>query len=159
MRQVVEARAGRHRGCRPPTAHGYFSLAANAEYAAALIGEMPFFVEVNPRLPRTFGEQSVARQPDLVGFCEADYAAGRAAGAPAGDRDRAIAALVAERIPDGATLQAGIGAVPDCVLGLLGDHQRAGRAHRVARRRRRSTWSRAAWSPAPRKAHPPQQDR
>ena len=33
---------------------------------------------------------------------------------------------MAERIPDGATLQAGIGAVPDCVLGLLGDHKELG---------------------------------
>lgn len=42
------------------------------------------------------------------------------------DVDRAIAALVAERIPDGATLQIGIGAVPGLVAGLLGDHRDLG---------------------------------
>src|SRR5262249_40668311 len=40
--------------------------------------------------------------------------------------DRAIAGFVAERIPDGATLQIGIGAVPDAVAGLLADHRDLG---------------------------------
>ena len=124
MRQVVKP-ALVITAVSPPDRHGYFSLAANAEYAAALIGEVPFFVEVNPRLPRTFGGNQL-HASDLVGFCEADYAPAELPAHPMGDRDRAIAALVAERIPDGATLQAGIGAVPDCVLGLLGDHKELG---------------------------------
>ncbi|HYI36458.1 MAG TPA: acetyl-CoA hydrolase/transferase C-terminal domain-containing protein [Thermoleophilaceae bacterium] len=109
----------------PPDRHGYFSLAANAEYSAALIGEVPFFVEVNPRLPRTFGGNQL-HVSDVVGYCEADYAPAELPAHPLGRRDRAIAELVAERIPDGSTLQAGIGAVPDCVLGLLGDHKELG---------------------------------
>ena len=40
--------------------------------------------------------------------------------------DRTIAGLVAERIEDGATLQAGIGSVPDAVLALLADHRDLG---------------------------------
>jgi acyl-CoA hydrolase len=35
-----------------PDRHGYFSLGANAEYTASFIGEVPFFVEVNPRVAR-----------------------------------------------------------------------------------------------------------
>lgn len=42
------------------------------------------------------------------------------------ETDRRIAEFVAERIPDGATLQAGIGAIPDEVLSLLGDHSNLG---------------------------------
>jgi len=42
------------------------------------------------------------------------------------ERDRQIASLVAERIPDGATLQAGIGAAPDLVLGMLKEHHELG---------------------------------
>ena len=80
---------------------------ANAEYAAALIGEVPFFVEVNPRLPRTFGGNQL-HVSDLVGFCERRHAGLVPLPAhPMGDRDRPIAGLVAERIPNGATLQAG----------------------------------------------------
>ena len=47
----------------PPDRHGYFSLGRHAEYVAAFIGEVPFFVEVNPQMPRTFGEQPAPRQP------------------------------------------------------------------------------------------------
>ena len=42
------------------------------------------------------------------------------------EKDRAIAALVAERIPDGATIQAGIGGMPNALLAMLGDHRELG---------------------------------
>jgi acyl-CoA hydrolase len=45
---------------------------------------------------------------------------------PVRDADRRIAEYVAERIPDGATLQAGIGSIPNEVLGLLRDHRDLG---------------------------------
>ena len=38
----------------PPDRHGYFSLGTNAAYVAALIGRVPFFLEVHERMPRTF---------------------------------------------------------------------------------------------------------
>ena len=44
----------------------------------------------------------------------------------ASERDQQIAALVAERIGDGATLQAGIGAAPNLVLGMLIEHRELG---------------------------------
>src|ERR671921_2781371 len=109
----------------PPDRHGYFSLGTHADYAAALIGEAPFFVEVNHRMPRTFGENQV-HLSQVVGWCEADYPLTELPHRPARDIDRQIAEFVAERIPDGATLQAGIGAIPDEVLGLLGDHKDLG---------------------------------
>jgi acyl-CoA hydrolase len=109
----------------PPDRHGYFSLGANAEYSASFIGEVPFFVEINPRVPRTFGGNQL-HISDIVGCCEADTPMVELPPAIAGERDQRIAALVAERIGDGATLQAGIGAAPDLVLGMLGDHRELG---------------------------------
>jgi acyl-CoA hydrolase len=109
----------------PPDEHGYFSLGCHAEYVAPMIGELPFFVEVNPRMPRTFGENQV-HVSQIVGWCEADYPLIELPPRPAREVDRRIAELVAERIPDGATIQAGIGAVPDQVLALLGDHRDLG---------------------------------
>ena len=109
----------------PPDSHGYFSLGTHADYAAALIGEAPFFVEVNHRMPRTFGENQV-HLSQVVGWCEADYPLTELLSRPARDTDRRIAEYVAERIPDGATLQAGIGAIPNEVLGMLGDHKELG---------------------------------
>jgi acyl-CoA hydrolase len=109
----------------PPDAHGYFSLGCHAEYVAAMIGEMPFFVEVNAQMPRTFGENQL-HVSQVLGWCEADYPLVELPPRPPRDTDRRIAELVAERIPDGATIQAGIGAVPDQVLSLLGDHRHLG---------------------------------
>jgi acyl-CoA hydrolase len=56
----------------PPDRHGYFSLDCHAEYTASMIGEVPFFVEVNGRVPRTFGENQL-HASEVVGWCEADY--------------------------------------------------------------------------------------
>ncbi len=56
----------------PPDRHGYFSLGPHAEYVAPLIGEVPFFLEANPQLPRTFGENQV-HVSQIAGWCEADY--------------------------------------------------------------------------------------
>jgi acyl-CoA hydrolase len=108
-----------------PDRHGYFSLGCHAEYVAAMIGEVPFFVEVNRRMPRTFGENQL-HVSEVLGWCEADYPLVELPEHETHEADRAIAELVAERIPDGATLQVGIGAIPDHVLGLLRDHQHLG---------------------------------
>lgn len=109
----------------PPDRHGYFSLGCHAEYTAAMIGEVPFFVEVNRRMPRTFGENQL-HVSDVVGWCEAEYDLVELPARPARDADRRIAELVAERVPDGATIQAGIGTIPNLVLGMLSDRRDLG---------------------------------
>jgi acyl-CoA hydrolase len=109
----------------PPDRHGYFSLGTHADYAAALIGEVPYFVEVNHRMPRTYGENQI-HVSQIVGWCEADYPLSELPARTPREADREIAGYVAERIPDGATLQAGIGSIPNEVLGLLRDHKDLG---------------------------------
>jgi acyl-CoA hydrolase len=109
----------------PPDRHGYFSLGCHGEYSAAMIGEVPFFVEVNRNVPRTFGENQI-HVGDIVGWCEADYPLIELPDSEPSAADRRIAELVAERIPDGATIQAGIGSVPDQVLKLLRGHRHLG---------------------------------
>jgi acyl-CoA hydrolase len=108
-----------------PDRHGYFSLGVQADYSAALIGEVPFFVEVNAQMPRTFGGNQL-HISDVVGFCECDRPLVELPGPAPTDRDRRIAELVAERVPDGATIQAGIGAVPNLVLEMLSGHRELG---------------------------------
>ena len=109
----------------PPDRHGYFSLGPHAEYVAPLIGDVPFFIEANPQLPRTFGENQV-HVSDVAGWCEADYPMVEVPPREATETDRKIAELVVERISDGATIQAGIGSVPDQVLHLLAGHRELG---------------------------------
>ncbi|MGI9557963.1 MAG: acetyl-CoA hydrolase/transferase family protein [Solirubrobacterales bacterium] len=109
----------------PPDRHGYFSLGLHAEYTAAMIGEVPFFIEANPQMPRTFGENQV-HVSELAGWCEADYPLVEVPGRDGTETDKRIAEFVVERIPDGATIQAGIGAVPDQVMRLLSGHRDLG---------------------------------
>ena len=109
----------------PPDRHGYFSLGTNAEYVAALIGRMPFFAEVNHRMPRTQGLNQI-HESQLLGWCERDASLVEVPPALPDDRDRAIAQRIVERIPDGATLQVGIGAIPNAVLASLEDHRDIG---------------------------------
>src|ERR687890_477887 len=109
----------------PPDRHGYFSLGTHADYAAALIGKIPFFVEANHQMPRTYGENQV-HVSQIVGWCEADYPLSELPARTPRQADREIAGYVAERIPDGATLQAGIGSIPNEVLGLLREHKDLG---------------------------------
>ena len=109
----------------PPDAHGNFSLGTNAEYVATLIGHVPFFLEGNPRMPRTFGLNQI-HATQIVGFCESDHPLVEVPPIQPSDADRAIAALVAERIPDRATLQVGIGGIPNALLGNLHSHRDLG---------------------------------
>jgi acyl-CoA hydrolase len=109
----------------PPDRHGYFSLGTNADYVAPFIGQVPFFVEANPNMPRTFGRNSI-HVSQTVGWCEADYPLVAIEQPASNDIDRSIARLVAERIPDGATLQAGIGSIPNAVLSELTGHRDLG---------------------------------
>lgn len=108
-----------------PDRHGYFSLGCHAEYVASMIGEIPFFVEVNRQMPRTFGENQL-HVSQVTGWCEADYPLIEIPQREGREADQRIAELVAERIPDGATLQVGVGSIPDRVLSLLGDHRHLG---------------------------------
>jgi len=109
----------------PPDAHGFVSLGTNANYAAALHGEVRLFLEVNARMPRTSGRNQF-HLSDALGWVEADYELVAAPPAQISDRDRAIAAFVAERIPEHACLQIGIGSVPEAVAGLLVDRRGLG---------------------------------
>jgi acyl-CoA hydrolase len=105
----------------PPDRHGHFSLGTNAEYVARLIGRVPFFLEVNPRMPRTSGLNQV-HESQTVGWIEAEHELVEVPPIVPDERDRAIAARIVERIPDRATLQVGIGGIPNAVLASLRGH-------------------------------------
>jgi acyl-CoA hydrolase len=109
----------------PVDRHGCFSLGTNADYVAPFIGKVPFFLETNAAMPRTFGRNQI-HVSQVVGWVEVDRPLVEVPPPPVSDIDEAIAARVAERIPDGATIQVGIGSIPNAILGRLGDHRDLG---------------------------------
>jgi acyl-CoA hydrolase len=109
----------------PPDRHGYFSLGVNADYAASFIGRAPFFLEANAQQPRTFGRNQI-HVSQVLGWVEVDRPLVESPPPTRTDLDDRIAALVAARIPDRATIQTGIGSIPNAILAALADHHDLG---------------------------------
>lgn len=109
----------------PMDRHGYFSLGTNADYVAPFIGEVPWFLEVNARMPRTFGGNQV-HVSQIAGWTEVDRPLIETPAAAPTEIDTRIAAQVAERIPNGATIQIGIGSIPNALGQGLADHRDLG---------------------------------
>jgi acyl-CoA hydrolase len=76
-------------------------------------------------MPRTFGRNQV-HASQIAGWTRVDRPLVEVPPARPGPVERAIAEHVAERIPDGATIQAGIGAIPNALLERLRDHRDLG---------------------------------
>ncbi len=106
----------------PPDAHGYVSLGVTGSYTAALIGRVPFVLEINDQMPRTFGGNRL-HIDEALAWCHASYPLVEVPAAVPSGRDLIIAGRVAERVPDGATMQLGIGGIPTGVASLLTDRK------------------------------------
>jgi len=109
----------------PMDRHGYFSLGTNCDYVAPFIGQVPFFLEVNAQMPRTFGRNQI-HVSQVAGWTEVDRPLVEAPLPEPSELDTRIAAHIVERIPDGATLQVGIGSIPSALLSALRDHRDLG---------------------------------
>jgi acyl-CoA hydrolase len=109
----------------PMDDHGYFSLGTNADYVAPFIGTVPFFLETTPSMPRTFG-RNLVHVSQVAGWVESDREIVEVPPVEPDEVDRRIGALVAERISDGDTIQAGIGAIPNAILSELTDKRDLG---------------------------------
>ncbi|MER3421393.1 MAG: hypothetical protein C4290_13100 [Chloroflexota bacterium] len=81
--------------------------------------------EINPRCPRTHGE-GFLHVTDIDLAVEVDHPPVEAPPAPVGEVERAIGRHVAALVPDGATIQIGIGAVPQAILEALADRRDLG---------------------------------
>jgi acyl-CoA hydrolase len=109
----------------PPDRHGYFSLGVSADYTSSFIGRARFFLEVTDAMPRTFGRNQL-HVSQVEGWCRTDRPLVMVPPREPGATDRKIAELVAERIPNGATVQTGIGAIPNAIMSALMDHRDLG---------------------------------
>ena len=109
----------------PPDRHGYVSLGTNADYTARFIGADAVLHRGQPEHATDVRRELAAPEPGrrADGSRLSPRRGAAAARIGAGPQ---IAALVAERVPDGATIQAGIGAIPNAILGLLHDHRDLG---------------------------------
>ena len=105
----------------PPDRHGFCRLGASIACARAAADHARTVIAlVNPRVPRTLGNSAV-HVTRLAAVVEADRPLPEVAPVGVGEIERRIGEQVAALVPDGATLQLGIGAIPDATLAALGD--------------------------------------
>lgn len=109
----------------PPDSNGYCSLGVSADYTmAAAECAKTVIAQVNRRMPWTGGAKISLDQISCI--VEKDEPLIELQPPKIGEVERKIGENVASLIPDGATLQLGIGAIPDAVLRFLHDKKDLG---------------------------------
>jgi len=105
----------------PPDEHGNCTLGPSVDAAkAACESASLVLAEINEQMPRTHGASVVPFQR-VAAFVHTNRPLHATPAAPIGDVERRIGDMIAPLVDDGATLQMGIGAIPDAVLARLGD--------------------------------------
>ncbi|MBS1745354.1 MAG: acetyl-CoA hydrolase/transferase family protein [Bacteroidetes bacterium] len=110
-----------------PDAHGYCSLGVSVDIARSAVDNAKYIIaQVNPNVPRTHGDGMIhcSRFTAMV-YCEDELHTANFS-EKCGPETKKIGGLVAELIDDKSTLQMGIGAIPDAVLGSLHNHKDLG---------------------------------
>jgi acyl-CoA hydrolase len=110
----------------PPDKHGYVSLGTSVDATLAAVQTAKTVIGVvNPHIPRAFGDAMI--KYDCIDiFCQDNTPLIEAHFTEPDEIETAIGKNVANLIEDGATLQMGIGAIPNAVLAQLGNHKNLG---------------------------------
>ena len=109
--------------CSPPDAEGNCSFGTEVAFPAALWRDIPLRIaHINPAMPRTPGDPGIPFA-ELTAWYEGEQPLRSMDSAAADPVSRAIAGHVAALVPDGATIQTGLGKIPDAVLGELASHR------------------------------------
>jgi acyl-CoA hydrolase len=109
-----------------PDKFGYVSLGTSVDATLAAVEKADTVIAiVNPNVPRAFGD-AIFHINDIDLFVEDDSPLIAKEMGEISDIDRKIGRFVAELVDDGATLQMGIGAIPNAVLSMLGNHKDLG---------------------------------
>jgi acyl-CoA hydrolase len=109
--------------CAPPDAGGYVSLGVAVGVTLPAARRAPLVLaQVNPRMPRTRGNACLHRS-QIDAWVEVDEPLLEYPRPELTDVERAIGRHVAGLVPDGATVQVGVGAIPQAVLEALAGHR------------------------------------
>jgi acyl-CoA hydrolase len=107
----------------PPNARGEYSLGLSAEYLVpALEACRSIIGEVNDRVPWTFSDR-LLKKSDFAAMLETSREPIALPYGEPGAQELAIARNALDFIPDGATIETGLGALPDAILQLLADRK------------------------------------
>ena len=106
----------------PPDAHGYVSLGVSVDVVRSAVDSADLVLaEVNTRMPRTHGD-SFLHVSKIDRLIPVDVPLHALSPEPPGEVEASIGRYVASLVADGATIQTGIGQIPDAVLAALAHH-------------------------------------
>ncbi|CAM3064894.1 4-hydroxybutyrate CoA-transferase [Legionella steigerwaltii] len=110
----------------PMDQFGFFNLGTSGDYAIELARYAnKLIVEVNENMPRTAGA-TLIHVSEVDAIVENTTALSEEHSKPASELDRQIGQHITSLIPNGATIQMGIGGVPNAVCDQLIDHKNLG---------------------------------
>ncbi len=110
----------------PPDAHGFVSLGTTVDCTLTAVRYAKCVIaEVNPLMPRTHGDTFI-HVSHIHAIVETTHPLLELPAEPITELHRRVATNVASLIPDGATLQTGIGGIPEAVLTCLHDKRDLG---------------------------------
>ena len=110
----------------PPDAHGFVSLGTTVDCTQTAARCAPILIaEVNEKMPRTHGDTQI-HISHINALVESNRPLKEVCTEPFTEMHLRVARNVVTLIPDGATLQTGIGGIPDAVLTCLGEKQDLG---------------------------------
>lgn len=109
--------------CAPPDENGNCSFGAEVSFPAALWRDIPVRIaHINPLMPRTPGDPGIPLR-EITAFYEGAQPLRTLPGGEPDAVSKIIAGHAANLVPDGATLQTGLGKLPDAVLAALSSHR------------------------------------
>ena len=110
----------------PPDSHGYCSLGVSVEASiAAIESAKTVIAQVNPNMPRTFGD-GILHVSEIDYLVEVDIPIYGHDVVPFTEVEEKIGENVASLIDDKSTLQMGIGSIPNAALSKLTNHKNLG---------------------------------
>lgn len=110
----------------PPDRHGFCTLGTSVDIARAAVDSAAMIIaQINPNMPRVHGDGFI--HIDKINYAiDIDTPILEEKISPSSELDINIGKHVASLIDDGATLQIGIGKIPNAVIGQLTNHKDLG---------------------------------
>ncbi len=112
--------------CSLPDENGYVSYGVSGDLAVSAVECAKIVIaQINPQMPYSYGDP-VIHLSKLAAAVEVDDPLVEVPTAEPTEKEIKIGGYIAELIPDGATLQIGVGGIPNAVIRALSNHKHLG---------------------------------